>query len=57
MLKLLFRLLNVECSHLLIIKSTDNMTEHFLCSQIGDRNIISERLDMLETSVEQVFKY
>lgn len=57
MLKLVFKLLNVEFSCLILIKSTDNVTEHFLCSQAEDKKVTSKRLDMVEACVEQVCTY
>jgi hypothetical protein len=59
MLHLLFRLVNV--GHIrLLIKATDNMTKHILCSQREDNgnvsDINSKKAELLDAPFKQVCK-
>jgi hypothetical protein len=60
MLRLLFRLKNVGHNTTLLVKATENMTKHILCSQREDeliRDVLSEGLELLEASFKLVCKY
>jgi hypothetical protein len=56
MLLLLFQLLYMGCMCLLIIKTTDTMTKHILCSQRGDGGKVCDSTSEGDETVEPPFK-